>query len=102
MKKFAIIFTISLILTAVLFSCGGGGGGCSLIEAKLTEHAGQEDTTGIRKLFNQLSRQTAIPAELNPLSAIIVCNTKGQYSIPVSSGENQLKVKVKNIVDAVI
>jgi len=27
MKKFAIIFTISLILTAVLFSCGGGGGG---------------------------------------------------------------------------
>ena len=78
------------------------GGGCSLIEAKLTEHAGQEDTTGIRKLFNQLSKQAAIPAELNPLSAIIVCNTKGQYTIPVSSGENQLKVKVKNIVDAVI
>jgi len=27
MKKTAIIFTISLILTSVLFSCGGGGGG---------------------------------------------------------------------------
>lgn len=73
------------------------GGGCRMVESKLTENVKSDDASGLRKLYASFSSLPKIPPELEPISLSIVCNSKEDYPLYVSL-ENGEKIQV-NVVN---
>lgn len=74
------------------------GGGCRMIESKLTENAKSDDATGLRKMYEHFSSLPKLPPELDPLSLCIVCNSKEDYPLCISAGnDKKIKVNVMNV-----
>ncbi|MBR6061665.1 MAG: ATP-binding protein, partial [Spirochaetales bacterium] len=57
------------------------GGGCTILEAKLTEHPNTGDAQNLKKISDILTKLPTMPPELQPLSFSLVCNTPADYSM---------------------
>lgn len=74
------------------------GGGCKLIESKLTENAKSDDAAGLKKLYERFSFLPKMPPELEPLSLFIVCNSKEDYPLCINAKSNEkITVNVLNV-----
>lgn len=74
------------------------GGGCKLIESKLTVNARSDDAAGLKKLAASVFAMQTLPAELIPLEYDIVCNTSAAYKMNVKiSSEESIDVNVFNV-----
>ena len=75
------------------------GAGCRLIESKLTENPKSDDAAGIKKFYERVLSIPKIPAELEPLSSYIVCNSRENFPLKVDAKDEKIKVNAVNIKD---
>lgn len=72
------------------------GGGCKMIEAKLSEAPKSDDAKSMKRLYEAFLNLPQIPAELEPLSFFIACNSKDNYVLRTKAKEKNMRVQVKS------
>jgi len=73
-----------------------------LIESKLTENPKSDDAGEIKKFYERVLSIPKIPAELEPLSSYIVCNSREKFPLKVDAKDEKIKVNAVNIKDLLL